>query len=308
VLRGAVVHDLSRSVAVTGSVQNGALLDIAMPLTCALLGKEALAGPSMFRPAPLHIERRTSVKTVDLIAHRGESVDAPENTLAAFRLAWERGAAGIEGDFRLNADGEIVCMHDDNARRTAGVDLEIAAATGAEVAALDAGMLKGEQWKGEGVPTLQQVLGTIPAHGRILLEIKDRPRLVPVLKRDLEGSELGADQIVVITFHEDVLVEVRRQLPELKALLLTGVRQGADGTPSPSAEELIRKLEELGARGVDAGAADCIDERYVEAIHARGFEFHVWTVDEVEQARRLIGVGVDSITSNRPHYLARALA
>ena len=128
------------------------------------------------------------MKTVDLIAHRGESVDAPENTLAAFRLAWERGAVGIEGDFRLNADGEIVCMHDGNARRTTGVDLEISTATSAEVAALDAGLLKGEQWKGEGVPTLRQVLGTIPRHGRILLEIKDRPHLVPVLKRELEAS------------------------------------------------------------------------------------------------------------------------
>jgi len=248
------------------------------------------------------------VKTIDLIAHRGESVDAPENTLAAFRLAWERGAVGIEGDFRLNGDGEIVCMHDDNARRTTGVDLEIAAASGEEVAALDAGILKGEHWKGEGVPTLRQVLETIPAQGRLLLEIKDGPRLVPVLKAELEASGVAPAQIVVITFHEDVLGEVRRQLPELKALLLTGVRQGDDGTPSPSAEDLIAKLEELDAHGVDAGAADCIDAAYVEAVHARGLEFHVWTVDDIEKARRLSGIGVDSITSNRAHYLAQGLA
>ncbi len=248
------------------------------------------------------------MKTVDFIAHRGESLDAPENTLAAFRLAWERGAAGIEGDFRLNADGEIVCMHDDNARRTTGVDREISAATSAQVAALDAGALRGKQWEGEGVPTLLQVLGTVPAGKRILLEIKDGPSLVPVLKRDLEESGLGADQIVAITFHEDVLMAVRRQIPELKALLLTGVQRGADGGPSPSAEDLARKLVELGAHGVDAGGADCIDAAYVEAIHTRGFEFHVWTVDEAEQARRLIDAGVDSITSNRAHYLTQALA
>lgn len=195
------------------------------------------------------------MKTIDLIAHRGESADAPENTLAAFRLAWERGAVGIEGDFRLNADGEIVCMHDGNARRTTGVDLEISAASTAEVAALDAGILKGEQWKGE-----------------------------------------------------DVLAAVRRQLPDLKALLLTGIRQGDDGTLSPTAAELVAKLQELDAHGVDAGAADCLDAEYVEAVRARGFEFHVWTVDDIEKARRLVGIGVDSITSNRAHYLAQGLA
>lgn len=248
------------------------------------------------------------MKTVDLIAHRGESIDAPENTLAAFRLAWERGAVGIEGDFRLNGDGEIVCMHDANARRTTGVDLEISEATSAQIAELDAGSLKGEQWRGEGVPTLRQVLDTIPASGRLLLEIKDGPRLVPVLKRDLEASGFGAEQIVIITFDEEVLVEVRRQLPELKALLLVGVRSEADGTASPAAADLIDKLEALDAHGVDAGAADCIDASYVAAIHARRLEFHVWTVDDVEPARRLIEAGVDSITSNRAHYLANALS
>ena len=69
------------------------------------------------------------MRGTDLIAHRGASHDAPENTLAAFRLAWEQGADGIEGDFRLSRDGEIICLHDATTRRTAGIDLVVADAT-----------------------------------------------------------------------------------------------------------------------------------------------------------------------------------
>ncbi len=88
----------------------------------------------------------------ELIAHRGASHEAPENTVAAFRRAFDEGADGIEGDFRLTADGELVCLHDATTRRTAGVDLAVATATLATLRTLDVGAWRGEEWAGNGSP------------------------------------------------------------------------------------------------------------------------------------------------------------
>ena len=79
---------------------------------------------------------------VKIVAHRGASLDAPENTLAAFRLAWSQGADAIEGDFRLTKDGRIACLHDDTTQRTAGLDLTVADSTLAELRELDVGSWK----------------------------------------------------------------------------------------------------------------------------------------------------------------------
>ena len=74
-----------------------------------------------------------------LIAHRGGSREAPENTLAAFHQAWQQGADGIEADFRLTRDGRVVCLHDAGTGRTAGIDIAVAEATFAELRRLDVG-------------------------------------------------------------------------------------------------------------------------------------------------------------------------
>ena len=86
---------------------------------------------------------------VEIIAHRGASYDAPENTVAAFKLGWKQNADAVELDIWLSKDGKIVCLHDDNTKRTAGVDKAVADQTLAELRMLDAGSLKGTKWKGE---------------------------------------------------------------------------------------------------------------------------------------------------------------
>ena len=107
-----------------------------------------------------------------LVAHRGASRDAPENTVPAFELAWRQGADAIEGDFRLTADGRIVCMHDADGERTGGRKLAVAAATLAELRQLDVGAWKGQAWKGTPPPTLAEVLATVPPGKSVYLEVK----------------------------------------------------------------------------------------------------------------------------------------
>jgi glycerophosphoryl diester phosphodiesterase len=95
-----------------------------------------------------------------LIAHRGESADAPENTLAAFRLAWERNVPTIELDVHLTKDGEAVICHDADTKRTAGTKLVIKDTPLADLRALDAGKWKAPRWAGEKLPTLAEALAT----------------------------------------------------------------------------------------------------------------------------------------------------
>ena len=109
-----------------------------------------------------------------IIAHRGASFDAPENTLAAFRLAWEQGADGIEGDFMLTADGQIVCFHDLDTQRVAGEMRVVKESTLAELQALDVGRWKGDRWRGERIASLDDVLAVIPQGKQLVCRAQGR--------------------------------------------------------------------------------------------------------------------------------------
>jgi glycerophosphoryl diester phosphodiesterase len=110
-----------------------------------------------------------ALSTPAVIAHRGAADDAPENTLAAFMLAWQQGADGIEGDFHLTRDGKIVCIHDADITRTASLAGQVAEATLAELRQLDVGSWKGEQWRGARIPALDEVLATVPEGKQVFI-------------------------------------------------------------------------------------------------------------------------------------------
>lgn len=120
----------------------------------------------------------------EIVAHRGASFDAPENTLSAFRLAWKLNADVIEGDFYLTKDEQIVCIHDKTTKRVAPkqTSLTIARSTLAELRALDVGSWKHPRFANERIPLLEEVLATVPEGKRIFVEIKCGPEIIPHLK------------------------------------------------------------------------------------------------------------------------------
>jgi glycerophosphoryl diester phosphodiesterase len=215
-----------------------------------------------------------------VIAHRGASREAPENTIAAFDLAWKQGADGIEGDFRLTKDGEIVCIHDASTKRTTGRDIEVAGATLAELRQLEAGSWKGNQWKDVRIPTVGEVLATVPKGKRAFIEIKCGPGILPVLRRELAASGLQPEQVVIIGFDAEVLAEAKRRLPEMKSLWLTvfGTNKFTHRV-FPAASDILATLERIGADGVDCQSHAVIGQRFVETLHAAHKEVHIWTVD-----------------------------
>ncbi len=250
-----------------------------------------------------------------VIAHRGASHDAPENTLAAFNLAWQQGADGAEGDFYLSADGEIVCIHDGTTERTAGVNKQVAGSTLAELRQLDVGSWKSAEFANERIPTLSEVLQTVPAGKLFYIEIKCGPEIVPPLRELLHRQRFVLfDQLRIISFNADVISAVRQQLPAIKAFWLTGYREepaappeGADNVPpapptfSPSSASVLETLARTGANGLGSSAnLDVVTSTFAEGLRQAGKELHVWTVDDPEKALQLYQIGAQSITTNVP--------
>ena len=124
---------------------------------------------------PATVKREAKRKRPEIIAHRGESSLAPENTLAAVQLAWAGDADAVEIDVRLTADGHLVVCHDADTERTTGQKLVVGECTLAELRALDAGAWKGAEWAGQKIPLLAEILDTIPENKRLFVEVKVGP-------------------------------------------------------------------------------------------------------------------------------------
>lgn len=246
-----------------------------------------------------------------IVAHRGASHDAPENTLAAFRLAWERQADAIEGDFYLTSDGQIVCIHDKTTKRVAPQqpELKVAESTLEELKALDVGSWKSPEFAGECTPTIQEVLGTVPAGRQIFVEIKCGPEIVPVLKQQLTASKLQPEQIAIISFDKDVIRECRRAMPQYRANWLTSYKHNREADVwTPSKTAVVETLKKTEASGLGTnGNLNVIDADFVKAVRDAGCGFHVWTINDALIARRFQTLGADSITTDRPAFIRAAL-
>lgn len=243
-----------------------------------------------------------------LVAHRGASHDAPENTLAAFRLAWEQGADAIEGDFQLSKDGHIVCIHDEDLKRTAGTKRDVAEMTLSELRRLEVGSWKDRRFHGERIPTLGEVLAVVPNGKQLFLEVKCGPEILPPLRLALRETRLKADQIVIISFDPAVIRECRKAFPRVKAHWLTKYRRVFGRGWDPSTAKVLEILKQTGASGLDTKAdPDRVTPAFVQRLRNEGLEFHCWTVNTPALARHFRALGVDSITTDRPAWLRKKL-
>jgi glycerophosphoryl diester phosphodiesterase len=247
-----------------------------------------------------------AVPRVEIIGHRGASHDAPENTLAAIKLAWEQGAGAAEFDVRLTRDRRVVAIHDTDTGRTAGgANRVVAGSTLAELRSLDVGRWKGERFAGEKIPTLDEVLATVPDGRRVFIEVKCGPEVVAELDRVLRASGLKPEQTAVISFDADVVAAVKRDWPDLPAYWV--VRLDAKGGTPPKAEELVARAKEVQADGLDLSASGALDEAFARTVRAAGLGLYVWTVNDPAVAGRMVRLGVDGITTDRPGWLRERL-
>jgi glycerophosphoryl diester phosphodiesterase len=240
-----------------------------------------------------------------IVAHRGASHDAPENTLPAFHLAWKQGADAIEGDFHLTSDGRIVCIHDFDTERVSGSKRTVKDSTLEELRALDAGGWFKPEFKGTRLPTFAEVAATVPAGRKFYIEVKCGPEIIPALLRGIVESGLDASQIVVISFNAPVIREMKKQAPGFKACWLSSFEKSSPLDPGTA--EVLATLRDIKADGFSSKADERLDPGYIKVIRDAGFEYHCWTVDDPKVARRFLGLGARSITTNRPAFLREAL-
>jgi glycerophosphoryl diester phosphodiesterase len=244
---------------------------------------------------------------VEIIAHRGASYDAPENTVAAIKLAWEQKADASEFDVFLSKEGKIVVIHDKDTKRVAGVDKLVADQTLAELRRLDVGTWKGAKFAGEKMPILEEMLVTVPKGKRVLIEVKTGPEIVPELDRVLKASKVPPEQTPVISFHAPVIAAMKKARPDLAAYWVVSLKP-AKGKAPPTAEALIATAKDIAADGLDLSAADTLDKAYCDKVKAAGLKLYVWTVNDPLVAQRMVELGVDGITTDRPGWLREKLA
>ena len=241
-----------------------------------------------------------------IVAHRGASKDAPENTLPAFELAWEQGSDAIEGDFFISGDGHIVCIHDKNTKKLAGKNLVVADSTLAELQQLDVGAWHSDRFKGTKIPTIAEVFATVPSGKKIYIEVKCGPEIIPTLLKEIEVSGLENDQIVVIAFDAEVIRGVKQQAPQFKACWLSGFEKPLIGPIQPTPEEVLKVLNDIQADGFSSSNKH-IQGDYIQTILNAGYEYHVWTVDDPKEAEQFKDWGTLSITTNVPGVIREHL-
>jgi glycerophosphoryl diester phosphodiesterase len=244
-----------------------------------------------------------------IIAHRGASYDAPENTLPAFKLAIEQGADGFEADFWLGAGGHIVCLHDKDTERVAGRKLLATQAPFDDLRNLDVGRWKGEKWRGEKLPTFQEVLAAVPPGKKFFIELKSGPEIVEPLAKLIESSSAEPDNLVIISFNADAVAESKKRLPNIKALWLCSFKKEKDKKDPPSVEEVAATIKRIKADGLDAQAVpEVVNAAFVKRLGELGCrELSVWTIDDPKVAKFYQDLGVWSITTNRPEWLRKKL-
>jgi glycerophosphoryl diester phosphodiesterase len=236
-----------------------------------------------------------------VLGHRGASADAPENTLAAFRLALAQGADGVELDVWRCGSGEVVVVHDEDLSRVGGTPLRVPEARLAELRAVDVGAWKGARFRGERIPLLAEVLEALPG-AVVNVELKSRGA------RDLELARAAADviwraragaRVVVSSFDWRLVAAFRLASRDVATGLLV---EGGGAW---------RLRTWVGVRALRPAAVHpalplATDER-VQRWAARGLAVNVWTVDDPAEAVRLERAGASAVITNVPAAIRAAV-
>ncbi len=232
-----------------------------------------------------------------VIGHRGACKRAPENTMAAFRLAAETGADAIEFDVKLTADGHVVVMHDQTLDRTTNGSGPVHASTLAEIKRLDAGAHFSESYAGETVPTLDEVLDELGEQLLLNIEMTNYARLwdrLPESVVRLVRERRLQDRVLLSSFNPIALLKAARIAPEIPRGLLV-----MPSEPRPVRAGLARVVRREALNPHDA----LVNARMIRTEHGKKRHVYVWTVNDGGRARELLTMGVDGIITDVPDVI-----
>lgn len=254
-----------------------------------------------------------------VVAHRGNSAVAPQNTLAAFEAAWRAGAHSIEIDIQPTADGGVVVIHDDTVDGTTDGQGVVTEMTTEQVRALDAGSWFATAYAGQRVPTFDEVLDLLVRRPGIdlLLELKGpwTTEQVRPVTAAMRAAGL-ADRVIGQSFWPGSVRALAEADPDLRrGLLVFRVGHGVDGTETaddetyPDVDALLAVAADLGVMTVNPYGPLLVQHPdLVDRVHAAGRQVQVWTLNEPEHWAAAVALGVDAVITDRPDRLAGWLA
>jgi glycerophosphoryl diester phosphodiesterase len=238
-----------------------------------------------------------------VVAHRGASVEQPENTIEAFEAAIDAGADAVEFDVRMTADGHAVVMHDpDVSRTTDGIGL-VAELTLADIRRLRIGVPGGGA---AGVPTQQEALECLSGRAAADIEIKNlpgEPGFAPDREQAVEATLDALDsvgfpgQVIVSSFNPASIAHSRRLRPDLPTGLLTSYDVDANETLARARADGHPWILPFVSKVLEAG------DGFADRVRAGGALLGVWIADDPETARRLFDLGADAVATNDPRRI-----
>ena len=226
-------------------------------------------------------------RPVMVLAHRGSSARAPENTLAAFRLAAEQGADFVELDVQESADGEVMVVHDSDLMKVGGSPMKIWETSAVELRSVDIGSHAGPQYSGERVPTLAEALAVCKGRCRVNVELKSYghdQRLEERVASIVEAAGMANDCIFMSLDH-DMVRTMKRLRPSWRCGVLAAKAIG-DFTSLPA--DFLAVAVKMATR------------RFVWQAHRAGREVYVWTVDDPARMLDVMSLGADGLITNKP--------
>lgn len=234
-----------------------------------------------------------------VVAHRGASKIAPENTVASAKLGWELGADAVEIDVHLTSDNQVVVIHDYGTKRTSGKDYKISETPYEKIKDLDVGSWKGEKFKGEKIPLLEDVVSAIPKDKLLVIEIKSDKKIVPFIHEKLKGHP-KAGQFIFIAFNYETILDAKKAFPKNRAFWLSG-------SFKEDTEIILSKVKADGLDGVDLHYR-MITPDLIKTATELELEVHTWTVNDLGKAIELKTMGVWSITTDTPDKVLEVLS
>lgn len=233
-----------------------------------------------------------------IIAHRGASFNAPENTLESVLLSWEQNADAVEIDVMLTKDNRIVVFHDEDTARMTG----------------EAGVLKDKTWqqiqrlkintKGikTHIPLLSDILPTIPADKFLVVELKCGPDIVVPLRKLIDEFKIKSQNVQFISLNEKTLQKTLQAFPGYETQRVFEFLN-----KKPDINYLLTYAEQTSFTGIDLEMGNYLTKDFIQQVHALRKKIYVWTVDNPLDAQHLIHFGIDGITTNRQEWLCTRL-
>ena len=235
-----------------------------------------------------------------VIAHRGASMYAPENTIAAFELAVEMGADAIELDTMLTADGPPLVIHDQSLERTTNGSGSVASKTVAEITLLDAGSAFDARFAGEKIPTLEEVFATVGHKILINVELKNYASpfdRLPETVIDLVMKKGLADRVLLSSFNPIALIKAKRASEKIRRAALTG------GGP-----KIVRGFIEVFTNYFALHPeVSLVNQGMIDKHHSAGNKVNAWTVNEESEMMKLLSMGVDGLITDKPDIAIKVI-